>query len=89
MQILIAGVLNGHIAGKAIYLRIFAGTEHIHNRSFIGVGSWIGIAVALWLLAWIIASAIPVFNNLLSLMVRLFRFGNRGIYHRAVANIKL
>ena len=66
--------MNGHIAGKAIYLRIFAGTEHIHNRSVIGIGSWIGIGVALWILAWIIASAIPVLNNLLSLMVRLAFF---------------
>lgn len=33
------------------------------------VGSWIGIAVALWVIAWIISTAIPVFSNLLSLMV--------------------
>lgn len=50
-------------------MRIFAGTDHMGKRSFIAVGSWIGIATALWVLAWVIASAIPVFNNLLSLMV--------------------
>ena len=50
-------------------MRIFAGTDHMGKRSFIAVGSWIGIATALWVLAWVIASAIPVFENLLSLMV--------------------
>lgn len=50
-------------------MRIFAGTDHMGKRSFIAVGSWVGIATALWVLAWVIASAIPVFNNLLSLMV--------------------
>lgn len=33
------------------------------------VGSWIGIALVLWIVAWIIGEAIPVFSNLLSLMV--------------------
>lgn len=42
----------------------------MHKRDFTAVGSWIGIAVALWVIAWIIAEAIPVFSNLLSLMVR-------------------
>lgn len=41
----------------------------MHKRDFVAVGSWIGIAVALWVVAWVIASAIPVFSNLLSLMV--------------------
>ncbi|KAL2838518.1 hypothetical protein BJY01DRAFT_250893 [Aspergillus pseudoustus] len=36
------------------------------------VGSWIGIAVTLWVIAWIIATSIPVFSSLLSLMTALF-----------------
>ncbi|KAM0542877.1 hypothetical protein ACHAPJ_012600 [Fusarium lateritium] len=70
--IIIAGVMNGHIAAKAIYLRVFAGIDRIHKRDFIAVGSWIGISFAFWIVAWIIASAIPVFNTLLSLMASLF-----------------
>lgn len=42
----------------------------MQKRDFIAIGSWIGIGVGLWIIAWIIAFAIPVFNNLLSLMVR-------------------
>lgn len=41
----------------------------MHKRDLIAVSSWIGIAFGLWVIAWIIASAIPVFSNLLSLMV--------------------
>jgi hypothetical protein len=62
-------VINGHIAAKAIYLRTFAGTDRIHQRGWIAVGSWIGIMVVLWTIAWIIAEAIPVFNDLIGLIV--------------------
>lgn len=48
----------------------------MHKRDLIAVGTWIGIGLALWIIAWIIASAIPVFSNLLSLIVRLTPFCN-------------
>lgn len=41
----------------------------MHKRSLLSTGAWIGIALILWVLAWIIAEAIPVFNDLLSLIV--------------------
>ncbi|KKK19915.1 hypothetical protein AOCH_002521 [Aspergillus ochraceoroseus] len=82
--IIIAGVINGHVASKSIYLRLFAGTDHMHKRNWIATGSWIGIAFALWGLAWIISSAIPVFSDLLSLITALFgswfTFGLPGIF---------
>lgn len=59
----------GHIACKSIYVRIFAGTNRMHNRDMVAIGTWIAIAFGIWVIAWIIASAIPVFNNLLSLIV--------------------
>lgn len=53
-----------------MYVRIFRGTDRMHKRDWVAVTSWIGIALGLWILAWIISSAIPVFSNLLSLIVR-------------------
>ena len=50
-------------------MRIFRGTDRMHKRDLVAVGSWIGISLLLWILAWIISSAIPVFSNLLSLIV--------------------
>ncbi|BCS23151.1 uncharacterized protein APUU_31376S [Aspergillus puulaauensis] len=82
--IIIAGVIMGHIACKQIYIRVFAGTNRMHKRDIVAVGSWIGIAFGVWVAAWIIASAIPVFDNLLSLIVSLFAswfsFGLPGIF---------
>ncbi|KAJ5630443.1 uncharacterized protein N7484_010543 [Penicillium longicatenatum] len=70
--IVIAGVINGHVACKYIYVRIFRGTDRMHKRDMVAISSWIGIALVMWVLAWIIASAIPVFSNLLSLITALF-----------------
>lgn len=41
----------------------------MHSRDLVATGSWVGIALGLWIIAWIIAEAIPVFNDLLSLIV--------------------
>ncbi|KAJ5641483.1 hypothetical protein N7490_005483 [Penicillium lividum] len=91
--IVIAGVINGHVAFKYVYVRIFRGTDRMHKRDMIAISSWIGIALGMWVLAWIIASAIPVFSDLLSLITALFAswfsfgfpsimwlFMNKGVY---------
>ncbi|OKL56562.1 hypothetical protein UA08_08079 [Talaromyces atroroseus] len=82
--IVIAGVINGHVACKYVYVRMLRGTEHMHKRSMFSVGIWVGIAFALWTIAWIVAEAIPVFNNLLSLITALFAswftYGLSGIF---------
>lgn len=69
--IVIAGVIFCHVGSKYIYLRVFAGTDRVHKRDFIATGSWIGINLGMWIIAWIIAEAVPVFDNLLSLIVRI------------------
>lgn len=60
----------GHVAAKLIYIRLFADTGRMHKRDWVAIGSWVGICLTLWVIAWVIASAIPVFSNLLSLIVR-------------------
>ena len=72
MQIIIAGVIYGHVASKYIFVRIFRGTHHLNPKSWLATGSWIGIVVVLWTIAWIIAESIPVFNDLLGLISALF-----------------
>ncbi|KAE8382015.1 transmembrane amino acid transporter protein-domain-containing protein [Aspergillus bertholletiae] len=70
--VVIAGVIYGHVACKYIYVRVFRGSDHMHQKSMLSVGTWVGIALALWLIAWVIAESIPVFNDLLSLISALF-----------------
>ncbi|KAL2800252.1 transmembrane amino acid transporter protein-domain-containing protein [Aspergillus keveii] len=59
-------------------------TACMHKRDVVAVGSWLAIAFGVWVVAWIIASSIPVFNSLLSLIVSLFAswfsFGLPGIF---------
>ena len=71
-QIIIAGVIYGHVASKYIFVRLFRGTRHLNSKGAIATGSWIGIVLTCWLIAWIIAESIPVFNDLLSLISALF-----------------
>lgn len=42
------------------------------TRTWLAAGSWLGIVVTLWVIAWIIAESIPVFNDLVSLISALF-----------------
>ncbi|CAG8885792.1 unnamed protein product [Penicillium egyptiacum] len=79
--VVIAGVINGHVAAKSLYVRIFAGTDRMHERDWVAMGSWVGIAFGLWVIAWVIAEAIPGFNNLPSLIASLwFIFGFTGMF---------
>ena len=71
-KIITAGVVNGHVACKYVYVRIFRNSDRMHSRDLIATGSWVAIGFVVWILAWIIAEAIPVFDNLLSLIASLF-----------------
>lgn len=59
----------GHVACKQIYVRIFRGSDKMHSNSFVSVGSWVAICLVIWVIAWVVAESIPVFNDLLSLIV--------------------
>jgi hypothetical protein len=67
--IIIAGVVNGSVACKYVYVRMWKGTNVIHQKSFKGIGSWVGICAVAWILSWAIAESIPGFNQLLGLIV--------------------
>lgn len=79
-----AGVVNGHIGLKYIYFRLCAKSDLIHQRSWKSIGLWLGLGVSCWIVAWIIAEAIPVFSNLNSLISALFAswfsYGLSGVY---------
>lgn len=82
--IIIAGVINGHVACKYVYVRVYRGTDFMSQRTWKSIGVWVGLAFVGWLIGWIIAEAIPVFNNLLSLIVALFAswftYGLSGVF---------
>lgn len=41
----------------------------MQKRTILSVGTWVALVTILWIIGWIIAESIPVFNNLLSLIV--------------------
>jgi hypothetical protein len=67
--IVVAGVVNGSVACKYIYMRIWKGTDVIHQNGFKSIGSWVAICATLWTASFVIAEAIPNFNLLLGLVV--------------------
>jgi len=84
--IIIAGVVNGHVAVKYLYVRMFRNSKDdvMHQKTLKAWGSWIAICATLWVLAWLIAEAVPVFNHLVSLTSALFAswftFGLSGMF---------
>ncbi|OQE26872.1 hypothetical protein PENSTE_c005G09219 [Penicillium steckii] len=69
---ILSGVVLGHVACKYIYVRLFRGSDKMHSRSLFSIGSWVAICIGVWIVSWIVAESIPVFNDLLSLISALF-----------------
>ncbi|KAJ5632516.1 hypothetical protein N7490_008855 [Penicillium lividum] len=69
---ILSGVVLGHVACKYIYVRIFRGSDEMHKNTFLAIGSWVTICLGVWVISWVVAESIPVFNDLLSLISALF-----------------
>jgi hypothetical protein len=82
--IVIAGVVICHVGAKCIYVRLFRGTSKMNERSFRSYGTWVLITFLMWVVAWLIANAIPVFNDLLNMIAAAFcswfSFGLEGLF---------
>ncbi|CAI7621042.1 unnamed protein product [Penicillium manginii] len=82
--IVIAGVVICHVGAKCIYVRLFRGTHTMSERSFRSYGTWVLITFLMWVIAWLIAEAIPVFNDLLNMIAAAFcswfSFGLEGLF---------
>ncbi|KAL3490052.1 transmembrane amino acid transporter protein-domain-containing protein [Aspergillus germanicus] len=82
--IVISGVIIAHVGAKTIYVRLFRGTNRMNERSLVSYGTWVLIVLISWTIAWIVANAIPVFNDLLTLLAAAFgswfSFGLEGLF---------
>lgn len=70
--IVIAGVIIAHVGAKCVYVRIFRGTSRMNENSLVSYGSWLLIILGMWVLAWIVAEVVTVFNDLLNLLAAAF-----------------
>lgn len=68
-QIVIGGVVNAHVAVKFIYIKLCKGTHAMHADTVSARALWALICGVIWLLSWVIAESIPIFNDILGLAV--------------------
>ncbi|KAL6925148.1 hypothetical protein FSST1_002422 [Fusarium sambucinum] len=66
--ILVTAMIVTHIPAKYVFLRILRGSEHLHRNSIVHWGTWLGCTAGVTVTAYIIASAIPIFGSLVSLI---------------------
>ncbi|KAL1406706.1 hypothetical protein Q8F55_008412 [Vanrija albida] len=55
-----------HMAAKNIFVRVLAGSKHLTSNSMVHWVTWLGITAGCAIIGYIIASAIPIFDTLLS-----------------------
>ncbi|OLN87215.1 N amino acid transport system protein 3 [Colletotrichum chlorophyti] len=61
-----------HLPGKYIFIRLLRGTRHLTENTVRHWVTWLGCTFGVTLIAYIIASSIPVFDGLVSLVGALF-----------------
>ncbi|RSL76732.1 hypothetical protein CEP52_017769, partial [Fusarium oligoseptatum] len=61
-------VLVSHFAAKYAFVRILRGSKHLSANTVIHWGTWLGCTFTTTLVAYIIASSVPVFGGLVSLI---------------------
>ncbi|KAH6884587.1 transmembrane amino acid transporter protein-domain-containing protein [Thelonectria olida] len=73
--IFISGSINTTVALRYVHGRMFKNSIIRYINTPMGWASWVGIVSVFTIIAWIIAEAIPIFSDLLSLASALFVSG--------------
>ncbi|CAH0046100.1 unnamed protein product [Clonostachys solani] len=66
--LIVTTMIVTHVPAKYLFLRLLRGTPHLNSNSLVHWGTWLGCTGGVTLIAYIIASAIPIFGNLVSLI---------------------
>ncbi|KAE8376618.1 transmembrane amino acid transporter protein-domain-containing protein [Aspergillus bertholletiae] len=66
--LLVTTTLVTHLPAKYVFLRILRGSRHLTANTMVHWGTWLSCTFGTTLIAYVIASAIPVFNDLVSLI---------------------
>jgi len=56
------------IPAKYLFIRLLRGTKHLNSNGIVHWATWLGCTGGVTIIAYIIASAIPVFGGLVSLI---------------------
>ncbi|KAE8408379.1 transmembrane amino acid transporter protein-domain-containing protein [Aspergillus pseudonomiae] len=66
--LVVSTIIVLHFSSKYIFVRILRGSEHLTANSFKHWATWLSCTFATTVLSYIIASAIPIFGDLVSLI---------------------
>ncbi|KAH6988408.1 transmembrane amino acid transporter protein-domain-containing protein, partial [Ilyonectria destructans] len=66
--LIVTTMLTCHLASKHVFVRILRGSRHLAANTFIHWSSWLGCTLVITVIAYIIASGIPIFGGLVSLI---------------------
>ncbi|CAG7963062.1 unnamed protein product [Penicillium salamii] len=66
--LIVTTLLVIHMPAKYIFVRILQGSRHLATNTLIHWVTWLGCTVSITVIAYVIASSIPVFNDLVSLV---------------------
>ncbi|KAJ5335151.1 amino acid transporter [Penicillium brevicompactum] len=66
--LIVTTLLVIHLPAKYIFLRILQGSRHLTTNTMTHWVTWLSCTVAITVIAYVIASSIPVFNDLVSLV---------------------
>ncbi|KAK4094173.1 amino acid transporter [Purpureocillium lilacinum] len=70
--LLVSGILLAHVSSKYVFVRILRGSDHLTSNTIIHWATWLGCSFGVSIVAYILASSIPVFNGIVSLAGALF-----------------
>ncbi|PHH82134.1 hypothetical protein CDD82_6892 [Ophiocordyceps australis] len=85
--LLATGLVFGHAAIKFLYvavMRAMRATAQLKDRSVKSWAAWVACASFFWLVTFLLASAVPVFDSILSIasasLIAWFAFGISGVF---------
>ncbi|KAK1925999.1 transmembrane amino acid transporter protein-domain-containing protein [Papiliotrema laurentii] len=64
----ISAVLSQHLAAKYVFVRLLRDTPHLQSKTTIHWVTWLGTTVALGIVAFVVAEAVPFFGTLIGLL---------------------
>ncbi|UNI17526.1 hypothetical protein JDV02_003861 [Purpureocillium takamizusanense] len=70
--LLVSGILLAHVSNKYVFVRILRGSDHLTSNTLTHWATWLGCSFGVCIVAYMLASAIPVFNGIVSLAGALF-----------------
>ena len=70
--LLVSGLLFTHLPAKYVFVRLLRGSHHLSRNTVTHWVAWLGSVAFTAILSYVIASAIPFFNDLISLVGAIF-----------------